>query len=220
MPKGRAFGFQADTCMLTSDPTGSCGAAWRKGGGLLRLLILLAAVASPALAHVPVLAMAAKTAQAPYQIEKAENSKAIYAILDGDADYYRLEETKAFDAYIGILAPKLETCELQHTFSFEVLNAEMEVIDSRDGTEFNWWPWFEKFGGQWYWVGPEIGHEFVSTAVYPAGVYYIRVFNDGNQGKYVLATGDKESFGLRTLLTLPRTMRQIEALFWDERDCP
>ena len=124
-----------------------------------------------------------------------------------------------FDFFVGLTAPKLESCDLQATFSLEVLNAQMEVIDSRDGADFDWWPWFEKFGRQWYWVGPEIGEDFSSTTVYPAGTYYIRVFNEENQGKYVLAIGDVERFGIRTLFTLPGTIRKIDADFWNERDC-
>lgn len=187
---------------------------------MVRLGISLTLLAAPAVAHVPVIDTNAKTAQSPYLIDDAEHSRAIYAILDGDADYYRIDEAEPFDFYVGLTAPKLEACDLQETFSFEVMNTEMEVIDNRDGTDFNWWPWFEKFGKQWYWVGPEIGEDFASTTVYPAGSYYIRVFNDENQGKYVLAIGDVETFGLGTLLKLRGTIRQIEAVFWDERDCP
>lgn len=184
------------------------------------ILTFLTHLAAPAVAHVPVIDTEPKTMQSPYLIDDAEHSKAIYAILDGDADYYRIDEAAAFNFYVGLTAPKLEACDLLETFSFEVMNSELEVIDSRDGTSFIWWPWFEKFGKQWYWVGPEIGEDFSSTTVYPAGSYYIRVFNNENRGKYALAIGDVERFGLGTLLTLPGTIRQLDADFWDERDCP
>ncbi|WP_420857468.1 hypothetical protein [Marivivens marinus] len=187
---------------------------------MFKTTLALIALATPALAYVPVLDIDPKTADAPYVIDDAEHSKAIYAILDGDADYYRIEETEEFDFYVGITAAKLEGCDLQNTFSFEVLDANMQVIDSRDGSSFDWWPWFEEFGEQWYWVGPEIGADFASTTRYPAGTYYVRVFNEGNTGKYVLAVGDDERFGLGTLLTIRGTVRETEALFWDEADCP
>jgi hypothetical protein len=187
---------------------------------MTRVALMMALLAVPAVAHVPVIDTASKTVEAPYLIDDAEHSKAIYAILDGDADYYRIDEATPFDFYVGLTAPKLEACDLQATFSFEVLNAEMEIIDSRDGTDFTWRPWFEKYGGQWYWVGPEIGEDFSSTTLYLAGTYYIRVFNDENQGKYVLAIGDVERFGLRALLTLPKTIQQIAVDFWDAQDCP
>jgi hypothetical protein len=187
---------------------------------MIRNTLALALLSSPALAHVPVLSIDAKTDQSPYLIEDAEHSTAIYAILDGDADYYRIDEDEPFDFYVGITAAKLEGCDLQATFSFEVLNAKMEVIDSRDGASSDWWAWYEKFGKQWYWVGPEIGKDFASTTVYPAGTYFIRVFNTDNAGKYVLAVGDDERFGLKTLLTIRETVRQTAAMFWEETDCP
>lgn len=187
---------------------------------MLARTLALCLFATPALAHVPVLDTAPKTAAAPFVIDDAEHSKAIYAILDGDADYYRIEESQPFDFYVGITAAKLEGCALQQTFSYEVLDADMQVIDARDGSGFDWWPWFEEFGKQWYWVGPEIGKDFGSTTIYPAGTYYVRVFNAANTGKYVLAVGDDERFGLGTLLTIRGTVRETAAIFWDEADCP
>ncbi len=186
---------------------------------MVRVAAALTLLAAPAVAHVPVIDTEPQTVPPPYLIDDAEHSKAIYAILDGDADDYRIDEAAPFDFYVGITAPRLEACDLQETFSLEVLSAEIEVIDSRDGTGFDWWPWFETFGRHWYRVGPEIGEAFGSTALYPAGTYYIRVFNDENRGKYVLAVGDVERFGIGTLLSLPGTLRQLDAVFWDERDC-
>ena len=101
-----------------------------------------------------------------------------------------------------------------------MLNANFEVIDGRSGTDFEWWEWSEPFGKKWYWVGPEIGADFKSTTVYPAGTYYVRVFNASNTGKYVLAIGDDERFGIGTLLTIRGTMRDTAAMFWDDTDCP
>ena len=186
----------------------------------VRILLSLIILASPAQAHVPILETKPKTIENPYLIVDAEHSKAIFAVLDGDADYYKIEEVKPFNFYVGITAAKLEGCDLQKTFSYEVLDANMKVKDRRDGNAFDWWPWYEKFGKKWYWIGPEIGQDFASAIVYPAGTYFIRIFNDENQGKYVLAIGDVEHFGLKTILTLRSTMRQIETIFWDERGCP
>ncbi len=185
----------------------------------LPLILALTLLATPALAHAPVLSLEPKTQDAPYVIDEAEHSKAIYAILDGQPDWYRIEETTPFDFYVGLTAPKLESCDLQKTFSFDVYDAQFNRIDGRDGTTFEWWPWFEEFGKEWYWVGPEIGATFASTTVYPAGTYYIRVHNQTDSGKYVLAVGDQERFGLGTILTMFGTVRETERLFWDEADC-
>ena len=61
---------------------------------MVRLAVMLILLAAPATAHVPVIATGPKTAQFPYLIDDAEHSKAIYAILDGDADYYRINEAE------------------------------------------------------------------------------------------------------------------------------
>ena len=186
----------------------------------LRILLLVFVIPSTALAHVPILNTQPKVIEKPYPIDDAEHSKAIYAILDGDADYYRIQEAKPFKFYVGITAAKLNGCNLRETFSYAVLDSNMNIIDRRDGRAFTWWPWYEKFGKQWYWVGPEIGKDFTSTITYPAGTYFIKVFNTNNRGKYVLAIGDVERFGLAEILTLWGTMQKIETIFWDENDCP
>ena len=73
-------------------------------------------------------------------------------------------------------------------------------------------------GGEWYWVCPEIGKDFKADRTYSAGIYYIRVFNKANQGKYVLAVGDVERFGLVEIFTMCKKVKQINALYWDEGD--
>ena len=85
--------------------------------------------------------------------------------------------------------------------------------------EFEWWQWFEEYGNDWYWIGPEIGKDFMSDRVYEPGKYYIRVFNDDNIGKYGLTVGDIEKFTLpviaRTLLNMPK----IESKYWNQSSC-
>jgi len=62
--------------------------------------------------------------------------------------------------------------------------------------------------------------DFKATETYPAGTYMIRVHNEDNEGKYVLAVGDIESFPLdviaRTLITMPG----INERFWGSLACP
>lgn len=186
---------------------------------MLRTTLAAILLAGPAFAHVPVFAVEDKPLEAPFVIDDAEHSKALYSILNGDADYYRIEESEPFDFYVGITAAKLDSCDLQQTFSFEILDENMNVLDSRDGSTHAWFPWFEEFGKKWYWVGPEIGEEFASTTVYPAGTYYVRVFNETNTGKYVLAVGDDERFGLGTILTIRGVVRETSEVFWNEADC-
>ena len=184
----------------------------------IALPLLAALLATPAAAHAPMMNDEASTPADPYVIDDPEHSKAIYAELDGDPDYYLLTSEEAFDLYVGLTAARVEGCPLAQTFSFEITTPAGEVLDARDGAEFEWWPWFEEFGKRWYWVGPETGADFQSTEVYPAGDYVVRVFNETNTGKYVLAVGDDERFGPGVLLSLPRVSRESRA-WWDAAGC-
>ncbi|MDH5798598.1 MAG: hypothetical protein OEZ19_08530 [Paracoccaceae bacterium] len=186
-----------------------------------RVFLILALLAQPAFAHAPVfdLNKTAKTAEAPFIVEDPEHSKAIFSELTGAAHYYRIDAPEAFDFYVGMTAPKLDACGLQQTFSFDVLNADMKRIDGRDGSTFKWWEWYEEFGKNWYWVGPEIGKDFLSTTRYAAGTYYIRIFNKENTGKYVLAVGDDERFGPAEIFRAVTSMGKINRTFWNNADC-
>ena len=155
----------------------------------------------------------------PYVIEEPEVSKAIFSILQGEPHYYRLLSNTEFFFYVGITTPKLEGCGLIATFSFDVLDDAFKVIETFDGTQFHWWKWYEKFGRNWYWIGPEMGKDFKANRLYPAGTYYIRVYNASHQGKYVLAVGDIEDFPLSVIVKLPFTIPVINSTFWDEEDC-
>ena len=159
--------------------------------------------------------------EAPFEIEDPEHSKAIFSELRGSAQFFRIVSDRPFRIYVGITQAKLNSCEMQQSFSFEVLDNNMRRIDGRDGAELEWWPWYEEFGKTWYWVGPEIGKDFKGDQVYEAGTYWIRVFNSDNRGKYVLAVGDIEHFGIGTVagMVLNRTMKKIRSGWWDESQC-
>lgn len=159
--------------------------------------------------------------ESPYEVKKPEVSKAIYAELNGSFDVYRIESDESFDFYAGITQPKLENCARDQWFSIDILDADRNLIATLDGESFEWWAWYEEFGKKWYWVGPEYGEEFLSTEQFAAGTYYLKVYNDAQQGRYVLAVGDDEKFGpiaiARTIVSLPG----IEKRFWDkpEENC-
>lgn len=182
-------------------------------------LIALFLSVVPALAHSPVIDMAAKPPNAPFLIDEPEHSKAIFAVLQGAPDHYLIRSERDFRFYVGITAPKVEGCPLAQSFSFEVLDAMGKRLDGREGgAPGTWESWYEEWGKTWYWVGPEIGAEFRSDREYPAGDYVVKVYNDANSGEYVLAVGDVERFGLGTLLTIGGTMDKIRARFWDGCD--
>ncbi len=188
---------------------------------ILRALVcVLLTLATPVMAHQPVVgAGASYSLEAPFEVEYPEISKAFFAKLEGQPHYYRIVSTTPFRFYAGITAPKIGDCPLEQRFSFDVLDAGLNRIVAADGEAFDWWPWYESFGKKWYWVGPEVGASFKSDRVFPAGTYYIRVFNAKNAGRYVLAVGDVESFPIdvivKTMIMLPGINRD----FWDSVSC-
>ena len=155
----------------------------------------------------------------PFIIEQPEISKAIFSELKGGAHYYKIESDSSFKFYAGITVPKINDCPLLNRFSFEVLDEKFNIIESKDGENFNWWAWYEKHGENWYWIGPEIGENFKSNRIYKSGTYYIRVYNKSKTGKYVLAVGDIESFPFTVILRMIFTMPKINSYYWDNVNC-
>ena len=186
---------------------------------ILSVAFLLAFL-TQAYAHKPVLNESSTyPADAPYEIEEPEISKAIYSTLTGDPHYYRIQSAIDFDFYAGILAAKIGECALENKFSFEVLDSEFDKIYLADGENYDWVPWYEEYGKQWYWNGPEVGEKFLSNEVFKAGTYYIKVFNKTNTGQYVIAVGDIEKFSFTDIVGLIFSMGKIEDEFWDPDKC-
>ncbi len=181
---------------------------------------LLLLLFTHAYAHKPVLNKnSTYPPDAPYEIENPEISKAIYSTLSGNPHYYRIQSDVNFDFYAGILAAKIGECALESKFSFEILDSEFHRIDLADGENFEWIPWYEEYGKQWYWNGPEIGENFLSDRVYKPGTYYIKVFNETNTGQYIMAVGDIEKFSFTDIVGLLFSMGDIENEFWDPSLC-
>ena len=192
----------------------------KKSGQLLTLLVIMVS-AYAVEAHQPILSSGSKySTENPFVIEEPEISKAIYAELIGHPHYYRISSETDFKFYVGITVPKIAGCLLQKRFSYEVLDEEFKLIERKDGESFEWWPWYEKHGEKWYWIGPEIGKDFKSNQVYEKGTYYLRIYNKSNTGQYVLAVGDIESFPITVIARMLFTLPKINSSFWDDVECP
>ena len=183
--------------------------------------VALLIFSSYSIAHKPVMnENSSYPADAPYEIEEPEISKAIYSTLTGEPHFYRIESETDFNFYAGILAAKIGECTLEEKFSFEVLDSDFHPLFMADGENFEWTPWYEEYGKQWYWNGPEVGKNFLSDRVFKAGTYYIRVFNNSNTGQYIIAVGDIEKFSFTDIVGLIFSMGKIEDEFWDASLCP
>jgi len=137
-------------------------------------------------------------------VDQPEISKAYYGSLSGKPATYRIESTESFRLYVNILVPDIEG--IDKDVSVKILK-HGTVISILDGIEHDWTQFYEPFAGDHYFRGSEYIQE------QDAGTYEIEVYSPDNQGKYVLAIGDREAFPLgelvRTYVVLPRLKSEI-----------
>lgn len=149
----------------------------------------------PAFGHKPVIVKTNSSKEKPVQIKKPEISYAYYGRLAGWDHYYRIESSKPFLLYVNILvpdySPKAEPIG-QHDMSFEVWKDSI-LLFSAEGMKSNWKRFYEKYGHDNYYLGPEFEQKV------DPGTYIIRVYNSNNTGKYSLAVGKKEKFTIFSL---------------------
>lgn len=151
----------------------------------------------PAQAHQPNIVKSEKT-----EINNPEISRAFYGELNGQPENFIVKSDKQFLFYINLLVPDIKNVRKDFKVEINKINSgEIRNIYTLNGENFNWQPYYEEFGGDNYFKGPEMEKQ------HDAGTYELRVFNPDNQGKYVLAIGKTESFSLgeifRTIITLP-----------------
>jgi hypothetical protein len=143
------------------------------------------------------------------EISDPEISKAYYSELKGEPAHYRITSEKPFKLYVGLLTPDIPGTE--NDVSAEVLfeppgeHAEEggdHQLALLNGSSYEWTQFYEEFGGDNYYRGPEIRGDA------EPGTYDITVYSPDNRGKYVLAVGEEEKFTpgdwASTLLTLPK----------------
>jgi len=132
-------------------------------------------------------------------VDQPEISKAYYGSLRGKPAVYRIASGEPFRLYVNILVPDMQA--IDKDVSVKILK-QGEVLSVLDGGGFDWTQFYEPFAGDTYFRGPHYAQE------QDAGIYEIQVYSPDNQGKYVLAIGDKEAFPLgelvRTYAVLPR----------------
>ncbi len=142
----------------------------------------------------------------PIIVQNPEISQAFYGNLNGQPDYYKITSDKPFKLYVNILVPQSPGISGDFV-SAQITDSSGKTIALLNGTNTNWTPMFEEFGGDYYLQGPEF------TQNVPAGTYYIKVFNANNTGKYSIAIGNIESFpadeSIKALIVIPLLKEQI-----------
>ncbi|MFH0874294.1 MAG: hypothetical protein V1846_05670 [Candidatus Komeilibacteria bacterium] len=155
------------------------------------------------------------------EISNPEVSQAFYGELKGAPAQFRISSSQDFKLYIGLLVPAIPN--IKKDISAEVYRVEdgkNVPVAVLDGSNFNWTFFYEEFGQDNYFWGPEYaaadsarGRELKGQPV-PAGDYRIKVSNPENSGKYVLVTGFLETFPLSEILHASIIMPRLKAQFF------
>jgi hypothetical protein len=170
---------------------------------VLTILISLFLVGKELLAHQPRIVSDERV----MQIENPEISQAFYGELKGEPVYYQIEEDNNFSLYVGVLSPQIENADKD--FSVEVIKNE-KTIFVLDGTSKEWESFYEQFGGDYYYEGPD------NKILAESGIYKLKVFSPDNQGKYVLVVGEKEEFPLEEIINTVRTLPKLKGDFFEK----
>lgn len=156
-------------------------------------------VPSLALAHQPRI-----TASRLTQVPDPEISKAYYGELKGEPDVYVIQANKPFDLYANVLVPDIAGQKKDVSAVVLKDGAEIALLD---GLNFEWKKFYEPFGADTYWMGPEY------KARIEAGTYEIRVSSGSNNSKYSLAIGEIEAFdakeGWNALTLIPELKKNF-----------
>lgn len=136
-----------------------------------------------------------------------EVSKAYYGTLTGEPDVYRIDATAPFDLYVGVLVPDI--AGQKKDVSAVVLKDGNEIA-VLDGATFAWTQFFEPFGHDTYWQGPEY------KARAEAGTYEVRVWSSNNDSKYSLAIGEIEAFDSAETWNALTLIPQLKKNFFDK----
>ena len=171
---------------------------------VIPLLFLALFVFAPSLAsaHQPRITESRLT-----QVPNPEISKAYYGELTGEPDVYVIKTSEPFDFYVNVLVPDI--AGQKKDVSAVVIkdgNTEKPLV-VLDGIPFEWKKFYEPFGADTYWMGPEY------KARAQAGKYEIRVWSSNNDSKYSLAIGEIEAFdgkeGLNALTVIPELKKNF-----------
>jgi hypothetical protein len=168
---------------------------------LLLMTMIAVAVASNAYAHQPHMV----TDTGVTRVDKPEVSKAFYAELSGEPSVYEIVSPDSFALYVNILVP--DEVDIPTDLSVTVTRGS-DTIAVLDGPGYNWIKFYEPFGGDSYLMGPE------QRLRAGPGTYVATVSRPGNEGRYVLAVGEREAFSLGDIVRIIGLMPRLKRDFF------
>ncbi len=169
-----------------------------------RLLLIAAitySVADTVYAHQPVLV----TDTGVTRVERPEVSRAFYGELNGKPAVYEILSPDSFDLYVNILVP--DEVGIPTDLSVTVTRGP-DTIALLEGPAHGWTKFYEPFGGDSYLMGPE-----QRLRVGP-GTYVATVTRPGNEGRYVLAVGEREEFSFKEIIRIVGLMPRLKRDFF------
>jgi hypothetical protein len=135
-----------------------------------------------------------------------EISKAYYGSLTGESDVYTIQAAKPFNLYVNVLVPDI--AGQKKDVSAVIFKNEKEIA-VLEGINFEWKNFYEPFGADSYWMGPEY------KARVDAGRYEIRVWSSNNDSKYSLAIGEIEAFDFKETVNALTIIPQLKKNFFE-----
>ena len=174
------------------------------------IIFLMLSMAAVVFGHQPRFIMDQQpTRNKPIHVEHPNISKAYYAELADSAAYFTLDLDDTLTLYMNVLVPDIPVYR-DYRFSADLLDSAWELIYTLDSASISWKPFYEKYGKDNYLMGPE------ARVPLKAGTYHIRVYNQTGAGRYVLATGEKESFPLLEIWKTIRVMPKLKKQFFNK----
>ncbi|MFW5873563.1 MAG: hypothetical protein ACOCVD_02670, partial [Bacillota bacterium] len=191
------------------------------------IMILVLSLKSNVLAHIPLDTSSPASKEEPIFVEDHQISWAAYNQLSEpeDVDYYSfnvkqgeeiyfsmvipvIERYKSFKPDVALIGSGLESDYAGYDNSYINSRLKLEsdenviiVRDYQDNPDM----FFEPFTRTSYWERQEF-----SISAPETGTYYLAVFSEEDQGKYTLAIGKKEVWGLKDIIRMPK-------IWWDTR---
>jgi hypothetical protein len=173
---------------------------------ILFLALVLLLIPAPAFAHQPRL-----VDQSTITVADPEISKAYYGELTGQQHIYRISAKTPFDLYMNVLAPDIAGQSKDvSAIMIKANSPESKSYAMLDGMNYTWTRFWEPYGADWYWKGPEVKMKA------EAGDYEIHIFNTMNRGKYTLAIGEIEAFDAKEVWNALRLIPRLKSNFFDE----
>lgn len=141
------------------------------------------------------------------QVEDPEISKAYYSNLEGVPQIFRIGASSPFNLYINVLVPDIGG---QKKDVSAIILKDGTQIAVLDGMHFEWKKFFEPFGQDTYWMGPEY------RAHVGAGEYEVKVSSPANDTRYALVIGETEAFDVKESVSALHLIPILKKNFFNE----